>query len=105
MTIRDDEMEYAQPPCKLRYEIKIISMTATYRMGVDLDLNKLASHMEGVEYYPESMASCAFLRNGRLKKKMAIWKNGILNATGRNRQDLKEAMDHTAKMIEECINK
>jgi len=85
---------------EIDYKIKIVNVVSTCHLGKELDLFKLAKKLKSeMEYFPETMPSCAAFKGQKLKGHIRIWKNGVIVLYTHNIFDIEKDLTETLESI------
>ena len=94
---------------KVKPEIKIQNIVASGGVGMDLNLNELATKLQNVEYEPEQFPGLVYKLPQTKSNPQAtflLFSNGKLVCTGtKNRKQLDESMKQLIKNIKEAKSK
>jgi TATA-box binding protein (TBP) (component of TFIID and TFIIIB) len=88
----------------LKYSFRIVNVTATYKLGFEVDLPRLSKQLEGMEYFPETFSGCAFIKTPRMKGKVMVWRTGVLTSVGTNTsRDAEADINYVLKRMSELM--
>ena len=90
---------------KVKPEIKIQNIVASGGVGMDLNLNDLATRLQNVEYEPEQFPGLVY-KLAAAKATFLLFSNGKVVCTGtKNREQLEESMKQLIKNTKEAMKR